>query len=114
MNDALDKAELVERIENDLEFLADALQVYNEDCPQLISQMRDALSHQHSAALGAAAHTLKGLLSNFAAHPAVEAALKLEAMASRHELSGAEQALAVLENESNRVKGALEEMLRQG
>ena len=114
MSDSLDKAELVERIENDLEFLADALEVYNEDCPQLISQMRDALSHQHSAALGAAAHTLKGLLSNFAAHPAVEAALKLEAMASHHELSGAEQALAVLENESNRVKVALEEMLRQG
>jgi len=114
MGDSLDKAELMKRIENDLEFLADALEVYKEDCPQLISRMHEALSREHSAALGDAVHTMKGLLSNFAAHPAVDAALRLEAMASRHELSGAEEALAVLENESNRVKAALEEMLRQG
>lgn len=43
--------------------------------------------------LAAAAHTLKGLLSNFAAHPAVEAVLKLEVMANQGELSGAELAL---------------------
>jgi HPt (histidine-containing phosphotransfer) domain-containing protein len=104
----------MERVENDLDFLADALEVYNEDCPQLISQMRDALSRQDSAALGNGAHTLKGLLSNFAAHSAVEAALKLEAIASQRELSGASQVLATLEHESKRLKDALEKILKEG
>ena len=113
MSDAVDKAQLLESIDSDLAFLADALQVYNEDCPQLLSQMRSALTRQDNATLEDAAHTLKGLLSNLAAYPAVEAALKLEAMASCGELSGAENAIAVLENESLRVKVALEEMLRQ-
>jgi CheY-like chemotaxis protein len=114
MNEVVDKAELMERVENDLDFLADALEVYNEDCPQLISQMRDALSRQDSAALGNGAHTLKGLLSNFAAHSAVEAALKLEAIASQRELSGASQVLATLEHESKRLKDALEKILKEG
>lgn len=64
--------------------------------------------------LAAAAHTLKGLLSNFAAHPAVEAVLKLEVMANQGELSGAELALAALVHETNRLKDALEGILQQG
>ena len=53
------------------------------------------------------------MLGNLSAHPAVKTARKLEAIASRGKLSGAEQVLAALESESYRVRGALEEMLSQ-
>lgn len=111
MSNVIHKAELMERIENDLAFLADTLEVYNESYPQLISQMRQAVSDKDNKDLAGAAHTLKGLFSNFAAYPAIEAALKLQMMAKQGHLSGAEQALDELENESNRLKAALEDML---
>ncbi len=111
--EVVDKAELMARIENDMDFLACALEVYQVDCPQLIHQTRDALSRRDAAALADAAHTLQGMLSNLSAHPAVETARKLEAIASRGKLSGAEQVLAALESESYRVRGALKEMLSQ-
>ena len=114
MSEILDETELMERIDNDLEFLADALELYNEDYPELISQMRSALSRQDSGALADAAHTFKGLLGNFAAHPAIEVALKLEVMAKQGDLSGAGQALTALENESNRLQEALEAIVQQG
>ena len=113
MSDIFDKDELMERIDNDFEFLAETLEIYKNDYPELISQMRKALSQQDLTALGAGAHTLKGLVSNFAAHAPVEAAAKLEVMAKQGGLSEAEQALASLEHECNRLKDALEELVQQ-
>lgn len=112
MSDAINKSELMERIENDLEFLADARTAYKEDCPELIAKMREALSRQDSDALADAVHTLKGMFSNFAAHSAVEAAVKLQLLASRGQLSGARMALDALERESQRLEYAFEEILR--
>ena len=113
MSDVLDKVELMERIDNDFEFLAETLEVYKNDYPELISQMRKALSQQDLTGLGAGAHTLKGLVSNFAAHTAIASAAKVEAMANPGELSEAEQALAALERECNRLEHALEELVQQ-
>lgn len=114
MSDVLDRAELMERIDNDLEFLGETFGLYKKDCPELVSQMREALSRQDSGALAAAAHTLKGLVSNFAAHTVVEAARKLEVMAEKSEFSDPGEALAALEHECNRLKDILEGILQQG
>ena len=91
-----------------------AIPWYKKDYPELMSRMREALSRRDSVALAAPAHTLKGLVSNFAAHPAFEAARKLEVMANEGELFGAEQALAALEHECNRLKDTLEGILQKG
>ena len=58
-------------------------------------------------ALQQAAHALKGSIANFAARDAVEAALKLEMMGRRRELSGVEDAYLGLKKEIRRLQRAL-------
>jgi len=54
---------------------------------------------------------LKGLVSNFAAHPALEAARKLEVMTEKSEFSGADdEALAALEENAIGWKTPLRKM----
>lgn len=113
MNEILDKAALLHRIDHDLEFLAGTLEVYNRDRSELMSQVRGAVSRQDSGALADAAHTLIGLARNFSAKPVLDAALKLETIAESGEFAGAEEALALLEDETTRLRSALQGILHQ-
>lgn len=60
------KREILTRLGNDQELLEEIIQVYFEDSPELIEQLRDAIDAGDAKRLSAAAHRLKGLLSNFA------------------------------------------------
>ena len=113
VSDVLNQAALMDRIDHDIEFLADAAELYNKDRSKLISQMRKALSKHDTGALANAAHTLSGLACSFSAQPVVYAALKLEQLAEKDELHGAEEALAALEDETNRLQTALQAILHQ-
>jgi HPt (histidine-containing phosphotransfer) domain-containing protein len=112
MSDVIDKAELMDRIDNDLEFLAETVELYQQDCPTLLGGIRSALQSQDSDGVATAAHTLKGLVSNFCARSTVEAALKLEMMGKHNDLDGGAEALAALERETQRLQEALEELLQ--
>jgi HPt (histidine-containing phosphotransfer) domain-containing protein len=63
--------------------------------------------------LGRAAHTVKGMLANLGAKSAAEAALRLENMRAADDLSGAEEAYALLEKEIERFSRALAAMLEE-
>jgi HPt (histidine-containing phosphotransfer) domain-containing protein len=112
MDDVLDKAELFERIDEDMEFLAETVEMFNEDGPQLLSEIRDALKRQDASALAGAAHTFKGMASNFYAKRVVDAALSLEMKGKSGDLTGAAEALSTLEREANQLKSALAELLK--
>ncbi|MHC4401272.1 MAG: Hpt domain-containing protein [Planctomycetota bacterium] len=111
MNDVLDKAALLERIDEDMEFLAETVEMFTEDGPQLLSEIRDAVARQDGAALATSAHTFKGMAANFSAIAAVDAALALEMMGKNSDLTGAREALGALEKEAYRLKSALTELL---
>lgn len=113
VSDVIDKAALLDRIDHDLGFLAETLELYSKDHFELMSRVREAVSRQDSGALADAAHTLSGLARNFSAQPALDAALKLEVLAENGEFAGAEEALASLESETNHLKAALQEILHQ-
>ena len=112
MNDVLDKAELLERVDQDLEFLAETVEMFDEDAPELLSEIRDAVNRQDAAALAGTAHTFKGMASNFCAQAVVDAALALEIMGQSSNLSGAPEAISLLETEAERLKSALAELLK--
>ena len=114
MNDILDQAALLDRVDHDIEFLAETVEMFNEDAPGLLSEIRQAVAGRHSAALATAAHTFKGMVANFCAKGSVEAALKLEMMGKSADLAQAEESLRALEVESQRLKSALEELLQDG
>ncbi len=111
MSDVIDQPALMENIDGDLEFLAETVEIFKEDGPELISRMRDAIAGGRCEDLGMAAHTYKGMVGNFCAAAAQQAALKLEMMGKNAELRGAEEALTDLEAEAVRLKVALEALL---
>ncbi|NLS91062.1 MAG: Hpt domain-containing protein [Planctomycetaceae bacterium] len=112
MNDIFDKESLLDRIDNDMEFLSETVEMLEEDGPDLLGQIRSAIDAADSETLAVAAHTYKGMVANFCADSTVESALKLELMGKGGDLAGAHEALAVLEDRAGRLTAALRELLR--
>ncbi|MDO9190143.1 MAG: ATP-binding protein [Sulfurimicrobium sp.] len=74
-------------------------QLFLDSCPDHLSQVKSAIDQAQPDQLVLAAHTLKGLLGNFAAEPAVQQAARLEEMAQQADLTQASGALNQLEQE---------------
>jgi HPt (histidine-containing phosphotransfer) domain-containing protein len=92
-----DEAALLERVEGDVELLAEIVALFREGSPRLLEEVRAAVAAGDSAALKRAAHTLKGAASNFGATAVVGIALELEMMGRANDLSWAAQARDNLE-----------------
>jgi HPt (histidine-containing phosphotransfer) domain-containing protein len=76
--------------------------------PQLRARL-DASAHDADpAALGRAAHALRGALATFHAHPGAEILSRLEAAANRGDVEGAVALAALAEREIAAVVAALE------
>jgi PAS domain S-box-containing protein len=103
----LDTAAVLARVDGDLELLQYIVELFLEELPKLMGEIRDAVARHDSEALERAAHTLKGSVGNFHANAVVGAAQHLETIAREGDLSGAREALAVLEHETERLKPAL-------
>jgi HPt (histidine-containing phosphotransfer) domain-containing protein len=112
MSDIFDRDGLLDRVDNDMEFLAETVEMLEEDGPELLGQIRDAIQAGDQEALSIAAHTYKGMVANFCADSTVEAALKLEVMGKDGDLAGAPEALAVLEDLARRLATALQELVQ--
>ncbi len=108
-----DKAELMDRVNNDSEFLAELVELYNEDCPKMLTDLRNAIVDQDSLAVARSAHAFKGMVGNFCAANAVELARELEMMGKESVLTGAESLLESLEGQAVDLKDALNEMLSE-
>jgi two-component system sensor histidine kinase/response regulator len=80
----------------DLEFLAEIITLFLETCPELLSEIEDAISREDATGLCRSAHTLKGAVANFGAKAVVEQARALEMMGRNGNLSSAADGNAVL------------------
>ncbi len=105
--DVLDGQELLSRVEGDRELLSEIVQEFLRDCPRLLARIRDAIAAGDGEALARAAHSLRGSVANFAAKPALQAALELERIGDERDLTGAEGAYSILEKELGLLKRAL-------
>jgi HPt (histidine-containing phosphotransfer) domain-containing protein len=103
----LDEALLVSRVDNDPQLLRDLVDLFLEECPRLVDEIRVALDRKDAKAVERGAHSLKGCTSNLAAQMASEAALKLERLAHAGDLMHAESVLQELECQLERLKPAL-------
>jgi signal transduction histidine kinase/CheY-like chemotaxis protein/HPt (histidine-containing phosphotransfer) domain-containing protein len=97
----------MDRVCGSRELLKKIVGLFFDDCPQMLSEIRKAITTNDGKALEYAAHALKGAVKNFGADAAAEAALKLEKIGSEGKLSQAEKALEVLEKEIDRLNPAL-------
>jgi two-component system sensor histidine kinase/response regulator len=102
--------EALSRVEGDRQLLADMARLFLEDGPRLLSEVREAAARRDAKALERASHALKSSVGNFAAHPACDAALKLEMIGRDGDLAGADAACRSLGQELARLWPALEAM----
>jgi PAS domain S-box-containing protein len=102
--------ELMERINGDLGFLSELLDIFRRDYPQQIQAVRQAIADGDAPALQRVGHTLKGSLGNLAAPVASQIAADLESMGESGDLTRAADRMADLEAELIRVAEMLEEI----
>jgi two-component system sensor histidine kinase/response regulator len=101
-------------LEGDRELLRRIAQLFLAQCPQLLGEVREALSRGDADALERAAHKLRGSVSNFAAKKAHDAALRLEQMGRDRDLSGGAEAQADLESALRELQGTLSDFSKDG
>ncbi len=78
MAKAFDETELLERVDGDIGFLAETVQMLETDGRSLIKEVQTALAAGDAARVGRTAHTLKGMISNFCAPDVQSLALDVE------------------------------------
>ncbi len=96
-SEQIDRVSLLERVEEDEELLAEMVQLFLDDIPNLLDTMRAALQRGDMEVLERSAHSLKGAASNLSAKPAADAALKLEKDAKNNNAESAKESLACVE-----------------
>jgi two-component system, sensor histidine kinase and response regulator len=99
----LDRRAILDRVGGDTELLKEIASLFLEDCPKLLSEIRQAFQQGEQESLEKAAHSLKGSVSNFGAEAAVQAALRVENIGRQRDLAEAPQAIMRLEIEIARV-----------
>ena len=81
--------ELLERVDNDVGFLAETVEMIAADGPGLMEQLRAALTAGDAAGVTRHAHAIKGMISNFCAPEAQAAALAVEKLGKAGDAAGA-------------------------
>ena len=79
--------------------LREIAQIFLEDYPEQLAEVRQHAADRCPEGLERAAHTLKGSIANFGAETAFEAALRLETMGREGDLTAADEAVEALERE---------------
>jgi HPt (histidine-containing phosphotransfer) domain-containing protein len=103
----VDFPRLFERVGGDRKALAQLVRIFRVDSPKQVARIREAIRIGDAPGLRAAAHAVKGAVSNFAAPAATEAAVRLQRMGDTGNLAGAEDALDRLEREVGKALEAL-------
>ena len=93
----LDQAIALSRVGGDEELLREMAQLFLEEYPRVLSEVRSAVGSGNAKAVERGAHNLKGSVGNFGADSAFQAALELEMAGRRGNLADIKGQFARLE-----------------
>ncbi len=110
-NRTFDKDEILEKFDGDKEFIAELVEIFINDAPEQLSEIKEAVGNLNSEDLQKSAHKLKGAIANFEQKAAFETALKIEMMGRNNRLEGAEDAYGTLAGEVGYLMDALKEFV---
>ena len=96
MPQLFDETELLARVDNDVAFLAETVEMLQTDGRALLADVNRAIAAGDAAGVGRAAHALKGMVSNFCAPAAQESALQVERLGKSADLAAARAAASTL------------------
>lgn len=86
------------------EMLRELLVLFFKESGEYLSSLRQAIDQENLADVRRCAHTIKGSATYFAAPSTVDAATRLETMGKNGDLTGANEALTLLEHEVERLR----------
>ncbi|HJR61331.1 MAG TPA: ATP-binding protein [Vicinamibacterales bacterium] len=92
---------------DDIELARKLVELFVQQSPALMNQIRAAIEAQDAPALRRAAHALKGTISNFPTGPARGVAARMEGIGFDGDFEAARQTLPLLEQEVDRLKTLL-------
>jgi two-component system sensor histidine kinase/response regulator len=93
----IDHQVALSRVGGDVQLLKEIAQLFIEDYPKAMEEIRQAAHRGDAKFLERTAHGLKGSVANFGAPAAVEAARTLEAMGRAEQLAEVQQVIQSLE-----------------
>ncbi len=102
--------ELLESVGGDRAFLAELVDTYLSDSPQLLSQLHSSLAASNADEFRRAAHSLKSSSANLGALKLSAIAKELEMMGKAGALDGAEPRIAEAESEFKQVQDRLKSL----
>jgi two-component system, sensor histidine kinase and response regulator len=114
MDEELNRADLLDRVEGDFGLLKEVVDVFRDTYPGMLVELKQAVDRRDAAALTRTAHTLKGMVANFDAGAAFAAALRLETLGRAQDLGPVEEAYATLAAAVERLDRALTRLLVEG
>ena len=104
-----DREEMLERLGGDNKLLDEVLQVFLEECPKMLEELRGAVDGGDPTLVHRAAHSMTGALLNISAAPAAAEAKQLELLGSEERLAESASVLERLEQEIERLQRVLAE-----
>lgn len=104
----LDRSELVERVEGDLDLLVALVEAYLGSLPGRMSAIGEAVRSRDADGLADAAHALKGSTANFSRADAYRFAGELEEQGKSGSWTGVDETLARLEEAVEELRVALD------
>jgi PAS domain S-box-containing protein len=107
-----DERKTLERLDGDVELLAQIMEIFVESFPAQMSDLRDALNRGDTDAIARSAHALRGALSNFSAPEAYEVVQRLEQAGRAGRLSDVGEVFRQLEGVVQRLTRAFERFRR--
>jgi PAS domain S-box-containing protein len=105
--------DLMERIDGDLEFVAELAETFEQDYPEKLRGIHEAFARGDANGLRQVSHGLKGALANLAATHGTEIAAQLESSGHNGDLSAVPLLVQQLEAELPRVLAALHQLCRE-
>jgi len=86
-------------VDGDRQLLAELAELFLQDYPRLLEEIRDSIPKADFATLERGAHTLKGRLAFFGIQRIRQMAMALEEMGKTHDIAHAGQSLVAIQNE---------------
>ena len=109
--DIFDLSKALEVVDGDMGLFKEIVDLFLENLPDSIAQIREAVATSDANTLDKTAHSLKGSVGNFGTNRAFEAAYRLELIGKEGKLAKADAALFKLEKELSDLEAAMKEAL---
>jgi HPt (histidine-containing phosphotransfer) domain-containing protein len=114
LHGVIDEALLLKRVHDNMDLLRDLVELFLDNSPCVLAEIRAAIARDDAKALALAAHSLKASAGNFSAAAAYDAAKRLEIMGGNCDLRQAAPACTALETQVERLKWALTVLVENG